>query len=90
VEDDVVVRGIYTFHIKRTLENGHFLKDISFTDTENRERHFRESVAAFTLADFISMFKQTKMTLVGTFGDYQLKEYHPIDSPRMIMIFKKQ
>lgn len=89
VADDVVDRGKYIFHIKKRLENNHFLKEISFNDTEGRERRYTESVAAFTLADFIKMFKETKLSLVGTFGDYMLNEYHPLDSPRMIMIFKK-
>lgn len=89
LEDDTVIRGNYTFNIKKKLENNHFVKEISFTDNENKTRHFRESVAAFTLANFVKMFKETKLSLVGTFGDYYLNAYHPTDSPRMIMIFKK-
>lgn len=89
VAEETVIRGKYEFRLKRTLENDHFLKDIYFTDNEGRERHFRESVAAFTLADFIRMFKEAGLSLIGTFGDYQLNSYHPLDSPRMIMIFKK-
>jgi len=84
-----IQRGDLTFHIKKQLSDGHFVKDISFVDTEKRERHFKESVAAFTLSDFIKIFKEAKLTLVGTFGDYNLNNYHPTDSPRMIMIFKK-
>lgn len=90
VAEDVIERPPYTFTVKKRLENNHFIKDIYFTDTEGREKHFSESVAAFTLADFIRMFKSVKLSLVGTFGDYELNEYHPIESPRMIMIFKKQ
>lgn len=89
IPEEIVHRGQYSFHIKRMLERNHIIKDITFTDSEGKPRHYRESVAAFTLADFIHMFKQAGLRLVGTFGDYQLNSYHPVDSPRMIMIFKK-
>jgi SAM-dependent methyltransferase len=89
VEDDTINRGGYTFHVKRRLEAEHFIKEIEFTDNEGKARHCSESVAAFTLSDFIRMFKEAQLSLVGTFGDYSLNTYHPTDSPRMIMIFKK-
>ncbi len=86
---ETVQRGSYAFDIQKRLERNHIIKDISFTDADNKHRHYSESVAAFTLADFVTMFRQAKLSLVGTFGDYQLNPYHPLDSPRMIMIFKK-
>ena len=87
--EETVMRGNMEFDIKRRLENDHFVKDIYFNDREGKSRHYRESVAAFTLSDFISMFKKAGLSLVGTFGDYKLNTYHPTDSPRMIMMFKK-
>ncbi|MCD6013548.1 MAG: methyltransferase type 11 [Flavipsychrobacter sp.] len=90
VTEETIERGGYTFHIKRRIERSHIVKDITFMDAENIERHFTESVAAFTLADFNKMFKNAEMSLIGTFGDYGLEQYHPIDSPRLIMIFKKK
>lgn len=89
VPEETVHRGSYTFNITRALERNHIMKKICFTDADNKQRCYTESVAAFTLADFIVMFKKAKLSLVGTFGDYQLNAYHPIDSPRMIMVFKK-
>jgi len=89
VAEQTVQRGEHEFFLQKKLENGHFIKDIYFRDAENRERHYRESVAAFTLSDFVQMFKTAGLSLIGTFGDYQLNPYHPLDSPRMIMIFKK-
>jgi hypothetical protein len=87
--ESMVQRGSYTFHIKRKLERNHFIKEISFTDADNKQRTYKESVAAFNLSDFIRMFKNAGMSLVATFGDYKLNGYHPIESPRMIMVFKK-
>lgn len=89
VAEEKVSRRNLEFSISKKLENDHFVKDISFVDNNGKTKHFRETVAAFTLADFIKMFKTAGMSLVGTFGDYHLNTYHPLDSPRMIMIFKK-
>jgi len=90
VPEETIKRGSYTFGIKRKMERNHIVKEISFTDANKKERHYTESVAAFSLSDFIRMFKPTDMSLVGTFGDYQLNSYHPLYSPRLIMIFKKK
>jgi SAM-dependent methyltransferase len=90
VPEETVQRGSYIFNIKRKIERKHIVKDISFIDADKKERHYRESVAAFSLTDFIRMFKPANMSLIATFGDYLLKPYHPTDSPRLIMIFKKK
>ncbi len=90
VAEETAQRGSYTFHINRRLERNHIIKEINFTDPDKQPHQYIESVAAFSLADFIKIFKPADMSLVGTFGDYQLGAYHPIDSPRLIMIFKKK
>ncbi|MBL7718297.1 MAG: class I SAM-dependent methyltransferase [Flavipsychrobacter sp.] len=90
VPEETVERGDYTFDIKRREERKHILKEISFTDNEGQQRRYVESVAAFDLTDFVQMFRKAGMTLTGTFGNYELGEYQPLDSPRMIMMFKKQ
>ena len=90
VPTETIERDGHVFNITRKLERNHIVKEISFTDDQNEQRHYRESVAAFTLADFNKMFKNADMSLIGTFGDYQLGPYHPVDSPRLIMIFKKK
>lgn len=90
VAEEIIHRGSYTFSISRKLERNHFVKDIRFSDADGKPRHFTESVAAFSLADFSRMMRAAGMSQVGTFGDYQLNAYHPLDSPRLIMIFKKK
>ena len=89
IPEATVVRGDYTFHISKRVEDGHIIKDIRFKDKEGNDQHFAERVATFGLSDFISMFKKAGMTLSGTYGDYMMREYNPIDSPRLIMIFRK-
>ncbi len=88
--EGTVVRGSYTFHIKKRLERGHIIKEISFTDADKKQRQYTERVAAFTQADFVRIFRPADMHLVSTFGDYQLGPYDPMHSPRLIMIFKKK
>ena len=90
VTNEQIQRGSYTFNIERKTERNHIVKDIRFTDANGKLCHYAESVAAFSLADFIQMFKSTGMSLITTFGDYQLGPYHPSYSPRLIMIFKKK
>ncbi len=87
--ESTVRRGDYEFQIKKRLEDGHIVKDISFRDSENKLRNYRERVAAFSLSDFVRMFREAGLSLIGTYGDYALNPYHPFDSPRMIMTFKK-
>jgi len=90
VPEETVQRGSYIFRITRSSERNHIVKHISFTDADKKPRQYTESVAAFTLADFIKMFKLADLSLIGTFGDYQLNAYHPVYSPRLIIIFKKK
>lgn len=90
VTEETIQRGSYTFLIRRRIERNHIIKEINFTDANKKQRQYTESVAGFSLADFIKMFKPANMSLVTTFGDYDLNPYHPVDSPRLIMIFKKK
>src|SRR5690606_19152508 len=76
IPEATVDRGSYHFHITKRLERGHILKEIEFDDAYGRHRKYCESVATFSLADFVDMFSKAGMKLVGTFGDYDLNAYH--------------
>jgi SAM-dependent methyltransferase len=89
VANETVERDFFTFYISRKLEQGHFIKNIQFEDENGRERHFHESVAAFTVQDFKTLFHKAGLKLVTCFGDYDLSDYNEEFSPRMIMFFKK-
>jgi SAM-dependent methyltransferase len=89
VQEEDVQRGSYMFHIRRKIEHGHFIKEISFTDADGKPRQYVESVAAFGLSEFTRLFRNAGMSLVATFGNYRLEEFNPLDSPRLIMVFKK-
>jgi len=89
VASETVERGNYTFQLKRKLEGGYFVKEISFLDAEGKERIYLERVAAFGLGQFVELFRNAGMSLVATFGNYKLESFNPLQSPRLIMIFKK-
>jgi SAM-dependent methyltransferase len=89
VPEDTIRRGSYTFHIARRVERKHIIKDIDFLDADQKRKQYTESVAAFTLEDFVSMFKVAGLELVETFGDYALNPYNSTTSPRLVMVFKK-
>ncbi len=76
-----------TFNLKRYVEDGYIVKDISFSaDSENY--NFQERVRAFTLKDFEAIFAKANVHLLDVFGDYKLNKFNPKTSERLIMIFK--
>jgi len=75
-----------TFYIKRSIKNGYIYKEINFTH-EAQDYVFTEKVKALSLDDFKSYFEKAGINLLFTFGDYQLNEYQPENSSRLILIF---
>ncbi len=80
-----LVEGI-SFNIKRKIENGYILKNISFTD-KGESYSFTERVKAITLEDFKECFQATGVNLLHCFGDYQLNPFDKDTSNRLILIF---
>ena len=65
------------------------VKNISFIDKDILYS-FKEKVNALTLKDFKDYFNKTNLDLIKVFGDYNLKNYDPNLSERLIMIFKNK
>ncbi len=87
VANEIKTVDTIDFHIKRYVENGFIIKDITFTDN-NESFHFQEKVRAFTLEDFTQMMLDNGIFLLDTFGDYKLKKFYKKTSERLIMVFK--
>jgi SAM-dependent methyltransferase len=85
-EEVKTVDGI-DFNLKRYVENGYIIKDITFT-ADDKFYHFKERVRGFTLADFEQLFEQANVYLLDVFGDYKLRKFNAKTSERLIMIFK--
>jgi SAM-dependent methyltransferase len=89
VPEEVVEKEGIRFDIKRSLIDKHIIKNIVVTDREGALHHYAERVAAFSLEDFLQLFRKAGMELVNTYGNYDMGIYNTVDSERLIMIFKK-
>lgn len=89
VAEATIEREGITFFIKKAVERGHIIKNITFTDTEGQTQNVTETVATFSLQDFKQMFEPLGMKLIDVFGDYKLQAYDSRLSQRMIMVFNK-
>jgi SAM-dependent methyltransferase len=87
-EEIKLIEGI-EFHIKKWLsEDNYIIKDIRFTHKSNYY-HFQEKVKAIRKKDFKRYFAQAGLEIVKLSGDYDLNEYIPDESDRMIFILKR-
>jgi len=84
-ENTKTIDGI-DFYLKRYVENGFIVKDISFK-TDGKPYHYKELVKALTLNDFEKMFAEANIQLLDVFGDYKLNKFNKHSSERLIMIF---
>lgn len=85
-EEVKTVDGI-DFYLKRFVEDGYIIKDITFT-ADDKLYNFQERVRGFTLADFELLFEQAGVYLLDVFGDYKLNKFRAKTSERLVMIFK--
>ncbi len=85
-ENTKTVDGI-AFNLKRYVEDGYIIKDISFT-ANGEDYNFQERVRAFTLEDFKDLFEKAGVYLLDVFGDYKLNKFNTKTSERLVMIFK--
>lgn len=79
------------FHISKWNDEGYFYKQIQITDANNKTpRHlYTEKVAKFSLGDFTEMLAYQHLQVQEVFGDYQLGSYDLYQSPRLIIVAKK-
>lgn len=78
------------FRIERSYNQQYFYKKISIRlPYESPPLTFTEKVANLNLNSFTEMFAMNGLSLEEVFGDYTLSPFMQHDSPRMIMIFRK-
>ena len=87
VPEEVKTVDNIDFHLKRYVEDGYIIKDITFT-VDNEVYNFQERVRGLTLADFKLLFKQAGVHLLEIFGDYKLSKFSTKTSKRLVMVFK--
>lgn len=76
--------------ITKWFDDSFFYKKIVINDPALTEPvTFAEKVAKFNLADFEGMLTKQNLTIQQVFGDYNLQEFNVNNSPRLIIIAKK-
>lgn len=78
--------GGIKFYMEKYVEDNFIVKEIRFSD-EGRDYFYTERVRALTLKDFKAYFQEAEMNLKKVFGDYQLHDFDPETSERLILIF---
>lgn len=78
------------FYIKKWQDDEHFYKQIEVEDKGIKKQFFTEKVKKFSLKDFDEMFTHHGFVIDEVYGDYRFADYNTINSPRLIMIAKKQ
>tara|TARA_R110001632_G_scaffold28927_2_gene77024 strand:- start:47531 stop:48256 length:726 start_codon:yes stop_codon:yes gene_type:complete len=78
------VDGI-TFRIEREIKNGFILKHISFID-KGQNHSYTEKVKYIDLEKFETYFNSVGLKINHIFGDYQLSEFQPESSNRLIIV----
>lgn len=77
------------FHIRKKItKEGFITKDITFAD-KGKVYHFQEKVKAISEDEFMAFFEKANLTLLATFGNYNLEKFQYRHSERMIFILKK-
>ncbi len=77
-----------TFEISKKIIANNVVKDIAFKDN-GRLHNFQESVQLLSMDDFKSLFQKSNFRLLDTFGGYDLQQFNPISSKRLILVAKK-
>lgn len=86
-EESQLINGI-TFKISKKIEDDFIVKHIRFSD-KGKNHHFQECVKMLTLNDFEKYFSAKKLKIVTLRGNYQLEEFDPDTSDRLIVIAQK-
>jgi len=76
------------FHIHKAIEKGNIIKKINFTD-RGKDFEYYEQLSLLTKSDFEKYFLACHLTIIDTFGNYNLDSYDEINSDRLILIAKK-
>jgi SAM-dependent methyltransferase len=85
VEKEIKEIDGITFHIKREIKDGFILKHISFFADE-KKHSYTEKVKFLDLEKMKHYFDSAGLTIINTFGDYNLNEFDEEQSSRLILI----
>jgi ubiquinone/menaquinone biosynthesis C-methylase UbiE len=79
-----------TIEERRSIEDGFVRKRITIREEGRQERRYMEQVKLYRLEQFESMFREAGLALEAVHGSYDEGRYDPVQSPRLIMIGRKE
>lgn len=82
--------GEYVFDISRRCDATHVYKRIAVQYPGGGRRVFTERVRLYEPADFEALFARSGLDLRASYGDYDLQDFDPANSPRLILIAQKK
>lgn len=77
------------FNLQRSFVGNKIIKDIRFVD-DGKLYHFQEKVQAITHKDFVEMMEESGLTIIESFGNYDLAPFNVANSERLILIAKRK
>lgn len=80
--------GNIDFKISRRYDGKHIFKDIKFSDG-GCQYHYTERVQALFKNDFEQLLDAVGLTIIHTFGNFDLEPFNEENSDRLIIIAKK-
>lgn len=81
-------RDELVFKIKKEKTNNAIVKRIEF-ESKGKAYFFEEQVSLLRFTDFDTYARNAGFSTVSLYGNYQLQEYDPLHSERLILHFKK-
>jgi SAM-dependent methyltransferase len=88
-EEARIIDG-FVYRVTRWSDAARFFKRIVIEDLDgNPCGEHLEQVARFSLEDFRIMFDVYGLSLDAVYGDYRLRPYDSVSSPRMILLARK-
>jgi SAM-dependent methyltransferase len=87
-QEECKIEGI-DFSISRYIKSNLIVKEIKIKDGED-ECYFSEKVSIFPESKLKGYITGCGFEIMETFGDYQLQEFDPIESDRLIVISRKK
>lgn len=88
VEGETRVLNDITFSIHREVRNNLIVKTITLND-QGQEWTFEERVNGFDLPVLQSMFASSGLEIIAQYGNYELEEFEPDRSDRLILFGQK-
>ncbi|MCE3280864.1 MAG: SAM-dependent methyltransferase [Bacteroidetes bacterium] len=86
-KEELEIEGIL-FTVTKRIENNFIIKEIRFSD-KGKDFCFQERVKALTLDDFTRYFSSCGLKIVHLWGNYNLEDFNPDSSDRLIILSQK-